>query len=58
MNKYLVSCSFKGQKHIAVKAENIEQAKEEAKYRLSEFDEIEIEDVSVPMGSGWVCVDE
>ena len=58
MNKYLVSCSFKGQEHIVVKAENIEDAKKEAKYRLDEFDEIEIEYVSVPMGNGWVCVDD
>jgi hypothetical protein len=58
MNKYLVCCEVKRQEIVAVEAANTEEAIEEAKFRLDEFDEIVIEHVSVPMGNRWVCVDD
>lgn len=45
MNTYILHCEVKKTEIIKVKAENIEQAKEEAKHRLDEFHEIEIEDI-------------
>ena len=58
MNRYLVCCEVKRQEIVEVKAANIEEAKEEAKYILSDFDEVEIEHVSVPRYGGGVCVNE
>ena len=47
MNEYIVYCVVKREENVEIKAKNTKEAIELARHRLSEHDEIEIDDVCI-----------